>query len=99
MIPIQASTSTREYYVRNIISTWSAASVSQFRRGRTWYQVAHEPAGMIAGGAVRKGAGLLAALSPQMSWELNVELACEAYEADTASRHSGDACDKANKTN
>lgn len=97
MIPIQASTSTREYYVRNITSVWSVATDDQYEQGAHWYEQAHWTARMLADGDVRTGAGLLAALSPQTSWWLNVELACEAYEAGTASRHTGDSCGKANK--
>lgn len=97
MIPIQTGPGDREYYVRNIISVWSVATDDQFEQGAHWYEQAHWTARMLADGDVRTGAGLLAALSPQTSWWLNVELACEAYEAGTASRHTGDACSKANR--
>jgi hypothetical protein len=97
MIPIQAGSNAREYYVRNIISVWSVATDDQILQGRSWYRTAHETAAMLADGDVRTGAGLLAALSPQTSWWMNVELACEAFEAGTASRHTGDSCGKANK--
>lgn len=97
MIPIQAGPGDREYYVRNIVSVWSVATDDQFEQGAHWYEQAHRTARMLADGDVRTGAGLLAALSPQTSWWLNVELACEAYEAGTASRHTGDSCGKANK--
>jgi MOSC domain-containing protein YiiM len=97
MIPIQASASTREYYIRNIVSVWHLATDEQFEQGAQWYEQAHWTARMLADGDVRTGAGLLAALSPQTPWRLNVELACEAYEAGTASRHTTDSCSKANK--
>lgn len=97
MIPIQADTEAREYYVRNILSVWSLASYEQIIQGRDWYWNAHETASMLADGDVVVGAGLLAALSPQTAWWLNVELACEAFDAGTASRHTGDSCGKANK--
>jgi hypothetical protein len=97
MIPIQAGSNAREYYVRNIISVWSVATDDQILQGRSWYRTAHETAAMLADGDVRTGAGLLAALSPQTSWWLNVELACEAFESGNATRHTGDSCGKANK--
>lgn len=97
MIPIQADDEARAYYVRNITTVWHMASTDQLYQGRSWYHTAHETASMLADGDVVKGAGLLAALSPQTAWWLNVELACEAYDSGTASRHTGDSCGKANK--
>ena len=97
MIPIQADAETREYYVRNITSVWWLATDDQVRQGREWYRTAHETAKILADGDVRVGAGLLAALSPQTAWWLNVELACEAFETGSARRHTGDACSKANR--
>ena len=97
MIPIQADDEAREYYVRNIISVWSIATEDEFEEGAHWYEQAHWTARMLADGDVRTGAGLLAALSPQTAWWLNVELACDAYDAGTATRHTGDSTGKANK--
>lgn len=97
MIPIQADHETRRYYVRNILSVWFTASAQEVREGRNWYPSAHRTASMLADGDARMGAGLLAALSPQTSWWLNVELACEAYETGIARRHTGDSCSKANR--
>lgn len=97
MIPIQADEEAREYYVRNIISVWSIADDSQILDGRDWYWSAHQTARMLADGDVKVGAGLLAALSPQTAWWLNVELACEAFDSGNARRHVKDACGKANR--
>lgn len=97
MIPIQADDEAREYYVRNIETAWYMASDQQIAEGRSWYQTAHETAKLLADGDIKVGAGLLAALSPQTAWWLNVELACEAYETGTATRHTGDSCSKANR--
>lgn len=97
MIPIKADDEAREYYVRNILSAWYMASDDQVANGRSWYRVAHETAVMLADGDAKVGAGLLAALSPQTAWWLNVELACDAYEAGNATRHTKDSCGKANK--
>ncbi len=97
MIPIKADAEAREYYVRNIVSVWSVATEDEFEQGAHWYEQAHRTARMLADGDIRTGAGLLAALSPQTSWWLNVELACDAYETGTARRHTADSCGKANK--
>jgi hypothetical protein len=97
MIPIKPDAKTREQYVRNIIDTWLDASAEQELQGRDWYPSAHRLAAGMAEGDVRIGAGLLAALSPQTAWWLNVELATEAYETGTPARHLGDALAKASK--
>lgn len=98
MIPIQASYRTREAYVGNIINTFWSATPSRLQAGRDWYPRAHETARLIANdGDVVKGAGVLAALSPQTSWWLNVELASDAFENHRAGRHTRDSCRKANR--
>lgn len=97
MIPIQPEHGAHEFYVRNILSVWHSASDQQVSDGREWYPSAHVTAKMLADGDVRTGAGVLAALSPQTSWWLNIELACDAFESGTATRHLSDACSKANR--
>lgn len=97
MIPIKPEPEAVEYYVRNIISVWDIASNDQFEQGAHWYEQAHWTARMLADGDVKTGAGLLAALSPQTAWWLNVELACDAYEAGNATRHTTDSTSKANR--
>ena len=62
----------------NIRDAWNAATDDQKNRGRVWYQVAHELAEIVGHGDVRKGAGLIAALSPRMQWDRNVTLAMDA---------------------
>jgi hypothetical protein len=97
VIPIQPEDGAVAYYVRNITSVFVTASEAQYRAGRAWYETANRTAEMIADGDVRTGAGVLAALSPQTSWWLNVELACDAFDAGTARRHTTDSCSKANR--
>lgn len=97
MIPIKLEDGAREYYVRNIVSVWSSATDDQFETGAHWYEQAHWTARMLADGDVRKGAGVLAALSPQTSWWLNVELAADAFDAGVATRHTRDSTGKANR--
>lgn len=95
MIPIQATDRTRRTYIRNIIDVWESATPEQMAHGANWYRNAYQVASMLADGDVRTGAGLLAALSPQTSWWLNVELASDAFETGTPRRHVGDALSKA----
>lgn len=97
MIPLNSTKEERRYYVRNICAALACASDVQFRQGQEWYPQAHHTAQMLADGDVKVGAGLLAALSPQTAWWLNVELACDAYESGDARRHTRDSCGKANK--
>ena len=97
MIPIKSDDEAREYYVRNIMTVWYIATEDELAEGRAWYSTAHQTAMMLADGDVKTGAGLLAALSPQTAWWLNVELACEAFDSGTARRHTSDSCSKANK--
>lgn len=97
MIEIHPDAETRERYVLNILTVWSQATNEQEAQGRWWYRNAHDLADMMCDGDVRTGAGLLAALSPQTPWWLNVELASDAYETGRPSRHVGDALGKAAK--
>lgn len=97
MIPIQSDGETREGYVQNVIAVFESATEEQLKAGRSWYATAHQIADMMADGDVKVGAGLLAALSPQTAWWLNVELASDAYETGTPSRHVGDALSKATR--
>src|SRR5690242_7011215 len=48
------------------------------RHGREWYPVAHDLAELLGNGDVRMGAGVIAALSPQVGWERNCDLARDA---------------------
>jgi hypothetical protein len=62
----------------NVRTARQAATSDQMRRGVTWYPEAHETALTVGHGDVRKGAGIIAALSPRMFWERNVKLAIDA---------------------
>lgn len=95
MIPLQLDGWAREQMVHNVMNVWHSADPDQMRSGRSWYRVAHDMAAMMADGDVRTGAGVIAALSPQTSWWLNVELAADACETGRPSRHVGDALSKA----
>lgn len=94
MIELKVSEAQREQMVLNVIATWDQATPEELAAGRQWYVTAHLLAEQLGGGDVHKGAGLLAALSPQTSWSLNVTLAERAVESGP-SGHVGDALRKA----
>jgi hypothetical protein len=82
MIPTVATDDELDRYVRNIADAYRAATPGQVARGRQWYPVAHDMALVIGNGDVRKGAGILAALSAQRRWEINVDLAHDAVNGN-----------------
>lgn len=69
-------TSTRAVADR-VIATWHRASDLQRESGGRWYRLAPLLCGDIGEGDVRFGAAVLAALSPQTPWILNVSFALE----------------------
>lgn len=88
-IGLNPSDEDMQRYVSNIVTVFNSASPDQERRGRTWYQTAHDMAEMISGGDVVAGAGVLAALSPQTSWDENVKRAARAFAEGKPSGHTG----------
>jgi hypothetical protein len=78
MIPTTADDATLERYVTNLTAAWDSCTPGQRERGRQWYPVAHDLALIVGDGSARKGAGVIAALSPQKKWEFNVTLAQDA---------------------
>lgn len=96
MIPTTADDRLMSIYVQNIVDQWNDATDQQMTAGRSWYRVAHDLATLLAGDAHR-GAGVLAALSPQTAWEYNVDLATRAFSAGKATGHLGDALRKAQR--
>lgn len=96
MLPLNASIADLDRYVHNIIGVWGVASTDQIVRGRNWYRTANDLATLMAEGDTRRGAGVIAALSPQSAWELNVKQAGKALSAGTArGLHTGNAIGKA----
>ncbi|WP_282795223.1 hypothetical protein [Streptomyces sp. CC224B] len=97
MIPVDAPQKERERYINNIITMWESATEEQLLRGRTWYRTAHDIAAVIAGGDVRVGAGVIAALSANTSWAETLRLASRAFETGEPSGHFLDALRKATR--
>jgi len=81
----------------NIIAVWEEASIAQHESGMGWYDEAHEIARDISGDIAWKGAGVLAALSPNKAWNMNIILARRAFRDGQASGSMGVACAKADQ--
>lgn len=94
-IDLKPSARTMRKYRDNIVRRYKDANEDQMRRGTNWYRTAHDVAEMISGGDVVAGAGVLAALSPQTSWDENVKRAARAFADGKPSGHVGDALRKA----
>lgn len=66
--------------VGNIIDTWERSTTLERSRGAAWYSDAHDHAASISSilgtDDIRVGAGVIAILSPQVEWSINLE---EAY--------------------
>jgi hypothetical protein len=82
MIPVTADDELLASYVANITIAWHAASPDQQQQGRSWYRTAQDLAYVIGDGDIRMGAGLIAALSANKRWELNLTLAKDAAQGD-----------------
>lgn len=75
----------------NVLRVFKAATRQQRREGIGWYRHAHGVAASLDSDVVR-AAGVIAALSPRMSWARNVELAGRAYAEGKASGALGRSC-------
>lgn len=83
--------------VDNILAPYRAARPEQIAAGLAWYADAHTFALSIANGDLVKGAGVIAALSPQTSWAQNMVLASRAFVEGFASGQTGANVEKANR--
>jgi hypothetical protein len=79
--------------VRRILTAYSEATSQDMAEGAVWYPAARELAFELAGEYVM-GAGVIAALSPQVQWDRNISLARDAF-ADHFHGQVGDAIRKA----
>jgi hypothetical protein len=95
-ITIRASEAQREQYVQNILSVWHSADPRQMAEGRSWYRTAHKIALLIGDSDVRIGAGVIAALSVQKTWDENLRLARLAAAKGRSTGHVADCIVKAN---
>lgn len=74
-----------------VLRVFAAATRQQRREGVGWYRHAHGVAASLDSDVVR-AAGVIAALSPRVSWPRNVELAGRAYTEGKASGTLGRSC-------
>jgi hypothetical protein len=81
--------------VRRILNAYSAATPQEMAAGAVWYPNARELAYELAGEYVM-GAGVIAALSPQIQWDRNVMLARDAFNGSFHGQ-VGDAIGKARR--
>lgn len=75
LLPLDASQEQRQELVDSILSVYDRASTAARSQGMSWYQTAHDLAGVVGGGDYDKGAGIIAALSANTGWGQNRKLA------------------------
>lgn len=63
----------------NIERVFRSATADQLTAGMSWYADAHGAAASLDPASPDRAAGVIAALSPQMSWPRNLELAARMY--------------------
>jgi hypothetical protein len=83
-----AATRSRQFntLVRNITTTHNELQKNHpqvLREGTQWYDRAQETADRLGRGDMHKGAGIIAALSPQRDWDRNVRIANEFVNSGT----------------
>ena len=70
-------------YVANILKAFDSASNDDIAHGAGWYDGARALAESLDPANVRRGAGVIAALSPMLSWPQNLLRAKEVFETGT----------------
>lgn len=89
-VPIfkDANLSARQFetHVRNINNMMASTNEDQRRKGNDWYYAAHQLARHFGGGDPERGAGIIAALSPQTGWGVNLNQARQLAEHPGFSR-------------
>ena len=65
-------------YAENVVACFESATPDEYRAGMTWYNDAHQFA-LSLDNDVWRAAGVIAAMSVQKQWDVNVRLAERAY--------------------
>ena len=73
---------TAERFADNILATFDQATREEFREGMIWYHKANALAWELDFINPRRAAGVIAALSPMLRWEVNVRLARKVYAGE-----------------
>lgn len=94
--PYGALGATHAELVANILDCYGRSDAKVRQDGASWYGRARAVAASIDPTAVDRAAGVIAALSPQTSWEHNVRLARRTYAIGQASGHTRLFCGRAN---
>lgn len=81
---------------RRITALYRQATPEQLADGLDWYQDAHSLALALDPANVERAAGVIAALSPRVHWNINVKLAVRAYADGQASKCMPMSANKAN---
>jgi hypothetical protein len=84
-------------HVKNVIAKYNEASPEMLKGGSDWYEKAHDIASKLTPGDTKRGAGIIAALSPLTSWEKNISKAHELIKTGTTAHLSPDAVIKAQR--
>lgn len=69
-----------ETLVRNIIATYHEASETDRSWGMAWYPLARVECANLCPDDLLKAAGVIAALSPQKQWRVNLAIAADSFE-------------------
>lgn len=65
---------------RNVLAVYRRATIQQKSEGAMWYPLANKLAETLSPDNIERGCGVIAALSPQLSWVKNKELAIQLFE-------------------
>ena len=95
--PLDPAMSSRQFagLRRNVENEYASASPAQRQSGQEWYPKAHDLATKIGSGDNSRGAGVLAALSPQTRWGNNIR---QAHELVGMHAHEVEALKRGDRT-
>ena len=93
-VPITDILPTMEQCVSSIENVYYKATEQDKSEGIEWYPNAHAFARTVGSRSVKRGAGIIAALSPQTSWPENKRLALQA-SSGRITGHTRRNCEKA----
>lgn len=91
----------RTALTRNVTNIYRDAPPATVQKGREWYPKAHDEAvavGRAVGGTTAHGAGIVAAISPSMPWELNIPAAHQMASPHDVPDHALHQMHEANET-
>jgi hypothetical protein len=85
------------FRAKNVLAVWERTDELTRNEGLVWYLEAHNFARGLDASNVSRSAGVIAALSPQVSWDRNKILAAKAFADDVATGHTGAMLRQANR--